>query len=325
MRVMAVRQRHVTREFKKPAKNSLINRPELEGIDLTDCICCGSGERFRITANRHFPGSDIVRCAVCGLVYPYPRPAHQTVANYYRDSYYDFGRLTGAVLRRLKLYFSALRARNQFDWIVSHLDLPSTGRVLEVGSGYGRLLELFHNRGWNVDGIEPSRDCMEYTTQRFRGKRARIFQGTLEEYESGGAKYDLLVLSHVFEHFVAPENVLRRLESLLRPGGFIFFELPNADNPHYRQTEYSLIPDFYFFNASNFESFVRNHGLEPVHLGHVANRWLLERYDRFGLAVNYVWWTVLGLIGRPCFRDAGHDAITLRALVRKPLEGEELR
>lgn len=298
----------------------MIVTAEMKRSNVTDCICCGSGERAKIAANPFFTGSDIVRCEKCGLVYPYPRPAHQAVAVFYRDSYYDFGRLAGAALRQLKIYFSGLRARSQFDWIVSHLDLPVAGSVLEVGSGYGRLLELFHNRGWNVDGIEPSRDCREFTTQRFRGGRARMFQGTLEEYDSGGAKYDLIVLSHVFEHFVAPEEVLCRLESLLRPGGHIFFELPNADNPHYRQTKYSLIPDFYFFNASNFGSFVLAHGLEPLHLGHVANNWLLERYDRFALAVNYVWWTVLGLIGRPCFRDAGADSVTLRALVRKPAQ-----
>lgn len=285
---------------------------------MSDCICCGSERRETVAGNRIFPAIDVVRCVTCGLVYPFPRPPEEEVARYYRDSYYSFGGLAGGLFRQLKLYFSGMRAEHQFRWIVSRLELGSQGRVLELGSGYGRLLQRFHRKGWEVSGIEPSRDCAEYTKGLFGGRQDAIFNGTFEAYDPGERRFDLILLSHVFEHFTAPETVIDKLSDMLVPGGHMFFELPNGECPHYRETRYLLVPDFYFFDSGNFPRFISAHSLETVHLGHVANRWLIENYSRAGFAINYIWWALLGLFGVSCFRESGREAITLRALVRKP-------
>ena len=258
----------------------------------------------------------MVRCTGCGLVFPSPRPSAGRVAEFYRDSYYSFRSVLGPALRLLKLYYSGLRARHQHRWIKSALELPSAAGVLEIGCGYGRMLELFQRGGCQIVGIEPSEDCVRYTTARFGP--GTVFQGTLEQFDPGGKKFDLIISSHVFEHFIAPEEIIERLKSMLNSGGSLFFELPNRESRHYRETGYALVPDFYFFSAGNFEAFIRTHGLVPLQTGHIEFRRLLPRYDMLGHVVNYAWWAVLDLFGSPCFRQGPEDAIWLRALVRKP-------
>ena len=284
---------------------------------MESCICCGSEKRERIARNRYFEGTEVVRCTECSLVYPYPRPRAERVAEFYRDSYYSFSSILGSAVRVLKLYYSGLRARHQYKWIKARLELPPQARILEIGCGYGRLLEQFHREGCQVEGIEPSEDCACFTTRKFAGSGEVIFQGTLEQFDQKDKRFDLIVSSHVFEHFIAPEEIIERLKSMLAPGGSLFFELPNLESRHYLETGYVLVPDFYFFSAGNFETFIRAHGLVPLQTGHIEFCRLLPRYDMLGHVVNYAWWAVLDIFGRPCFRPGKQDSIWLRSIVKK--------
>jgi SAM-dependent methyltransferase len=286
---------------------------------LESCISCGSSEREALAANRFFPGTDIVCCKGCGLIYSFPRPTPEQTTQFYRESYYNYGSFLGPAVRVLKLYYSGLRARHQYRWIRGAIGAGGTSRVLEVGCGYGRLLELFAGDGWEVWGIEPAEDCARYTARMFPDRPQAIFRGTFEEFEpQTGTLFDLIVLSHVFEHFIAPEKIIERIKEILAPGGRIFFELPNGAAGHYIETRYSLVPDFYFFKDNNFSAFIRKHGLEVEKISHIEYRRLMPRYDNLGHAVNYAWWAVLDLFGISCFRNAETDSIWLRVLVEKP-------
>lgn len=281
------------------------------------CMVCGGDEHEPITAGRFFPGSRIVRCRGCGLIHPEPLPAREAVEEFYRDRYYDYAALAGRLKRRLKLYYSGLRAASQFDWIAAALPGVSPGRVLEVGCGYGSLLERFARAGWEARGVEPSSDAAAWAARRLAGQGGRVFHGPFEQFDPGGERFRLIVLSHVFEHFLHPEQVLARLETLLTPGGRIFFELPNADNHHYRETGYALIPDFYFFSDTSFSAFVRARGFELERLGHFDYARLVNRHDSLGLGVNYLWWALRDGFGRPCLLPAGREGIWMRALIGK--------
>jgi SAM-dependent methyltransferase len=126
--------------------------------------------------------------------------------------------------------------------------------------------------------------------------------------------FDLIVLSHVFEHFIAPELVIERLRGLLKPGGRLFFELPNAAGRPYRESAYTIVPDFYFFDTGNFSSFAAAHGFEIARAENIDYRRIIDRYDNLGHVLNYAWWAALDLFDRSCFVTGGPDSIWFRAL-----------
>ena len=100
--------------------------------------------------------------------------------------------MLGNLKRNLRIYFNSVRAKNQYRWITSNAGalVGDNPRMLELGCGYGKLLELFYHGGWQVRGIEPSEDCARYTTSKF--DEDTVFLGTFENYEPG-EKFDLLV------------------------------------------------------------------------------------------------------------------------------------
>lgn len=285
---------------------------------MQGCISCGSAQREFVAENKFFSDTEIVRCTCCGLIYPFPRPDREQVVAFYRDSYFTFDSFFGRFMRRLKVHVSGIRARYQFDWIKKTAEGAEQGRVLEIGCSYGRILEQFARDGWKVTGIEPSADAAGYTSRKFSNRSGRIVHGTFEEFDPCGEAYDCIVLSHVFEHFIAPEEVIERIKSMLSPGGYIFFELPNAEAKYYSESGYTVVPDFYYFNRDNFASFLRSHDLEVISVLNLEFRRLLPWYNLPGDMVNFSWWSVLNLFGIPCLRRAGGKSIWLRALARKP-------
>ena len=286
------------------------------GDKMESCISCGSAEREKIIDDRHFPGTEIVRCGGCGLIYPHPRPSEQAVAEFYRTAYFAHEGALGDLKRNLRIYFNSVRAKNQYRWISSAAGtlIGDNPRMLELGCGYGKLLELFHRGGWQVRGIEPSEDCARYTASKFDDET--VFLGTFENYDPGDEKFDLLVFSHVFEHFVAPENIIIKIREMLKPGGLLYLELPNNQSIYYHGNQFNHIPDFYFFDSKSLASFLDKHGFETLKSAHIEYRRVVPRYDGLGDALNYPWRALLDLFGVDCFVDCGESGLWLRTLAR---------
>jgi SAM-dependent methyltransferase len=105
----------------------------------------------------------------------------------------------------------------KISFLLDHL--PETGRVLEVGSGDGKILRTFaqHRSNLELAGCDvrewPDRD----PSIEFR----RITTNDLP-YSDGS--FDAAVISDVLEHVDDPEHLLAELARVLRPGGrFVAF------------------------------------------------------------------------------------------------------
>jgi SAM-dependent methyltransferase len=101
-------------------------------------------------------------------------------------------------------------------------------RVLEIGCAAGQTLAYFKTRGAEyVAGIEISPDVAEIA--RGRAEVDEVLVGNIEQMELSypDNSFDLIIAGHVLEHLVDPWTVLRRLHSLLRPGGQLIGALPN--------------------------------------------------------------------------------------------------
>ena len=130
-------------------------------LPLEDVCCnlCGSRDAapFARGCDFEYDTSDTevsaVRCTRCGLVYLRPRPAPAALPTIYPDHYYayDFeGDLPGAV-RRVKDRVDAAKVG-----LYRRL-LPRSGRILDVGCGDGRILDMLKRHGradWDLWGVE---------------------------------------------------------------------------------------------------------------------------------------------------------------------------
>ena len=108
-------------------------------------------------------------------------------------------------------------------------------RVLEIGSGYGTTLAVFIRQfGANAFGIEP--DGAGFGSS-LAGSRIllrtngidpqRVVAGIGEQLPFPDASFDILYSCNVLEHTQDPTQVLLEAVRVLRPGGLLYFEIPN--------------------------------------------------------------------------------------------------
>jgi SAM-dependent methyltransferase len=100
--------------------------------------------------------------------------------------------------------------------LVERLLADGAAEVLDVGCGTGIVSRLFRARGCAVVGVEPDARMADFA----RAQGLTVEAGTLEDWDSGGRRFDLVVAGQAW-HWVDPHAGAAKALSLLRPGGRI--------------------------------------------------------------------------------------------------------
>lgn len=100
-------------------------------------------------------------------------------------------------------------------------------RALDVGCGAGGLLSALERAGWEVTGVEW--DSQAAALAR-RNATHPVLEGDFRQMSLPRGAYDLVVLSHVFEHLDDPINTLGRIKDLLAPSGRAVLFYPNPES-----------------------------------------------------------------------------------------------
>ncbi|MGD9693880.1 MAG: class I SAM-dependent methyltransferase [Phycisphaerales bacterium] len=129
----------------------------------------------------------------------------------------DYGHDTEAVS------FGALGGR--FARLLSFLASSSPGRLLDVGCADGHVLELLHERGWRVEGLESQEEVAAAT----RLRTGLPVATSTDQLMLG--PYDFIFLGDVLEHLPEPAPFLVHLITLLGPNGRIIAQGPLEAEP----------------------------------------------------------------------------------------------
>jgi SAM-dependent methyltransferase len=129
------------------------------------------------------------------------------------------------VAGRLLALVPGLRQRARLG-LVDGLELPPVGRgrCLEVGPGQGIDLFCLRTLGWEAHGLEVDPLAADQA-RATSGCEVRV--GTLATADYPAGFFDLVYMSHVFEHLPDPGPALARCIELLRPAGSLVLVYPN--------------------------------------------------------------------------------------------------
>ncbi len=188
---------------------------DTSGLTLhTNCNLCESDNSKRITVQNSYT---IVGCRRCGFVYVNPRPDVNTLSDLYCD--YLSNKMADPFAWRGYM-------ENVFTWTACMLEqrLPSKGRVLDIGCGYGFFVEKVCQRGWRGGGIDISKAAVLSARERGLDVECR----TIEETAALGETFDAITMFYVLEHLPDPLATLKLVKNMLRPGGVLVLRLPHT-------------------------------------------------------------------------------------------------
>ena len=196
-------------------------------------LCSASADRQSAVVSRVY-GDDrrgVFHCSACDVRYLHPGLSAEEERRFYAAEFESFmakrsapgtgwegpqDHIRGSEAQRLRR--------------MSHLAplLKPKSRVLEIGCSSGLMLYPLMDDGHDCIGIEPSGVFRDYVESR----GIACFPG-LDEMRAAGAEesgFDLILHYYVMEHIGDPIGMIREQLSLLRAGGRIVFEVPNAND-----------------------------------------------------------------------------------------------
>jgi SAM-dependent methyltransferase len=157
----------------------------------------------------------ILSCQSCRFVFSEFRPADEELHTLYRQM--DPTMYEKEAPGRRKT------AERHLKMVGRHI---SGGKLLDVGCASGSFLAAAAKEGWVVTGVEPSEVLASHAKEALRG-RGEVHCSTLQEANLRRSSFDALTLWDVLEHVTDPLAFLTDCAGLLKPGGYLFANLPD--------------------------------------------------------------------------------------------------
>lgn len=109
--------------------------------------------------------------------------------------------------------------RLAYSWV------PENVRVLDIGCGFGETLGYHRSRGCDVYGVEVDENIRRVADKFQFNVHVGAFDPDV--YDTGF--FDFVTMDQVIEHIADPQDTLRGIARILKPGGLVIVSTPNAN------------------------------------------------------------------------------------------------
>src|ERR1017187_10061656 len=124
-------------------------------------------------------------------------------------------------------------AKRLFELIITHIQVPLNGKVLDLACGPGRHSLLFARKGFRVTGIDLSDNLLKVAESAARKEKLNIqfIKADLRHIQLS-EQFDLVV--NLFTSFGFFDNekdnfsIFKTASDLLKPGGYFVFDFLNS-------------------------------------------------------------------------------------------------
>jgi len=183
-------------------------------------LCHGTDKLYGTTTETFL----VVECRECRLIRMYPWPSPGEIQHYYPDNYwYDPSSDAADTLAESWRRF-VLRDHVHFVRRALH-DAGDEGPVLDVGCGGGLFLRELHLPQERTFGLDFS---VNAASVAWSTNGVPVACGALPNAPFRAQSFSLITMFHVLEHLYDPTLYLTAARKLLRPGGRLVLQVPNA-------------------------------------------------------------------------------------------------
>lgn len=195
-------------------------KPQPDSV-TNGCGLCGStAARELYTATDRLGNSDesfpIVQCTACGVLRTLPALREAELAKFYPHDYW------GGPQPSQKWISESQSEKTRF---LARCKL-SGGSILDVGCGAGFFLRALDSKKWERFGVETSAGAS--TAAEAVIGSGSVFTGTLTESSWEDSQFDVVTFWSALEHTNDPRMNLREARRIMKTGGTLVVQVPNA-------------------------------------------------------------------------------------------------
>lgn len=230
---------------------------------VTNNCLCGSDQGVIITEQDRFglPFKFKI-CQTCGLIRTDPILDVRALRDFYSKK---FSLLHRDAIEPTKKYLDYVIAtgENLLTFLSGKIDVQKLEDVCEIGCASGANLLPFYEKGKSVIGFDYDEKYMAWGIDRGLNLKTGSYENISD------CSQDLIILSHVLEHFTDPLNELLNVIAKIRNGKFLFVEVPGIFSIHSR---WKRTPILYFQND---------------HIFHYQEKYLVNMFRALNLTIIY--------------------------------------
>lgn len=215
---------------------------------------------------RPFSELCIQQCMQCDVAFAYPSPTIRELDVYYAERYGKECSRRGVDVDPGSWDSGAARARAQMEFVSRYVQ--STCNWLDIGAGYGLLLDEAMGKGAVTGAIEPDIGC----GRKIRAKGHELYANL----SAVPGVWDVVSLSHVLEHVAVPRQFIHVIRGLLSKDGHVFCEVPNET---YVADAVEDIPHLVFFTERSLKRLFEESGMHVTAVTVCGERGAKSHWD----------------------------------------------
>lgn len=169
---------------------------------------------------------NVYECSNCKL-YFIDEPSQSEIEFLYNSDFY--ARNNNIIYKFIDAKMKYARALNRFNYIKKFIKKTDNLNVLEIGASDGLLLSIFKKENFNVFGYELNENARKDALKKYDIKMKDDF---LKDKNIDKNKYNIVIMSHILEHFTNPKYILNSVHNFIGGGvnDILFIEVPYTPN-----------------------------------------------------------------------------------------------
>ncbi len=143
-----------------------------------------------------------------------------------------------------------LRAENKVrtPWVIQEVEkrIGKGAKILDIGCGGGLLTNALSEHGFEVTGIDISKESLQVAHNADNTKKVRYLYANAYDIPLQSGSFDVVCAMDILEHVESAEKLISESARLLKPNGLFFFHTFNKN------------PISFFIIIKGVEWFVKN-------------------------------------------------------------------
>jgi 2-polyprenyl-3-methyl-5-hydroxy-6-metoxy-1,4-benzoquinol methylase len=212
------------------------------------------------------------------------------------------------------VHFLRHSERRRFQTVARLLPAAGVLRVLDVGCGIGELTEMIAGRRYKTYALDLGFDSIRRASAKFRKININVpfVQGDVYRLPFQDSSFDAVVASEIIEHLDRPQDAIREIARVVRPGGCFVLSTPYRERLRYticihcnRKTPVNA--HLHSFDEPALQTLLREAGFSIKELKRFSSK-ALEHFGMPGLTffIPHAWWLFIdgifcGIFGKQSF------------------------